>query len=170
MEVQFLSSAPPFDLAQGWKKSEEHWVLVGRCTFMENDAQVYVGQKAFINKNGKILGIQDSATGLWDYPGGKIKWSEDLENSLKREIREETGLEVKVGEPFVVWKHEVQEEGSRSFGKKLILIGVRCDYLSGNVKLSSEHSDYGWFTNKNLGKVKYSRRWLNALNKYFADG
>jgi 8-oxo-dGTP diphosphatase len=134
------------------------------------DAQVYVGQKAFIEKNGKILGVQDSATLLWDFPGGKIKWEESLEKSLKREVTKEVGLDVEVGEPFHTWKYEVVEKNSRSFGKRILLIGVKCKYLSGNVKLSSEHSDFEWITNKNLGRVRYSREWLKALNKYFLDG
>jgi len=137
---------------------------------MEDDAVVYVGQKAFINRNGKVLGIQDSATLLWDFPGGKIKWNEDLEGALKREVKEETGLEIRVGKPFHVWKYEVVEKNSRSFGKRIILIAMRCDYLSGQINLSQEHSDFEWVSKKKFGKAHYSREWLNALNRYFTRG
>ena len=136
---------------------------------MEEDAQVFVGLKAFVNKNGKILAIQDSATKLWDYPGGKIKWNENLEDALKREVKEESGLEIKIGKPFIVWKHEVLEKESRSFGKIIILIGVACEYVSGEVGLSHEHSDFEWITAKSLGKAKFSHKWLQALNEYFSN-
>ena len=131
------------------------------------DALVYVGQKAFIENRGKILAIQDSATDLWDFPGGKIKWDESLEESLKREVREETDLEIKIGKPFHIWKYKVVEKNSISFGKRIILIGIKCEYVSGTVRLSDEHSNYEWVTNKDFGKAKYSREWLDALNKYF---
>ncbi len=70
---------------------------------MKEDAQFYVVQKTFIRKGNEVLVLGDPEEGL-DYPGGKIQEGEiDPAQSLKREVREETGLEIEVGDPFVTW-------------------------------------------------------------------
>jgi len=79
---------------------------------MNDDALFCVGQKAFIEKDGKVLIFNDPGEGS-DFPGGKIQDGEakdgdasSLFRSLQREVREETGREIEVGNPFVVWYHE----------------------------------------------------------------
>jgi A/G-specific adenine glycosylase len=44
--------------------------------------------------------------GLWEFPGGKLEQEDSsLEDCLKREIREELGLEITVGEDFGMYRH-----------------------------------------------------------------
>lgn len=45
--------------------------------------------------SGRVLIVQTTKwQGLWGVPGGKIEWGEPLEAALRREFREEVGLEL----------------------------------------------------------------------------
>ena len=51
-----------------------------------------------IRQNGKLLVAQAEFTGRYVLPGGGIEKGEDIKSALMREVREETSIEVEVGE------------------------------------------------------------------------
>ncbi|MGH7141448.1 MAG: NUDIX domain-containing protein [Minisyncoccia bacterium] len=60
-----------------------------------------VAQKAFIEKDGKLLLVQyptndPFVAGTWDLPGGRLHQGESVIEGLTREVREEIGAEVEV--------------------------------------------------------------------------
>ncbi len=72
---------------------------------------------ALIFRDGKLLISQRRADahlgGLWEFPGGKREPKETFEQCLVREIREELGLEISVGELFDEVTHDYPEKSVR---------------------------------------------------------
>lgn len=141
---------------------------------MNEDAMFCVGQKAFINKGNEVLVLSDPEEGL-DFPGGKIQVGEanvkdlsSLARSLQREVREETGLEIEVGDPFTVWYNEFPKN-HRNYPKVVYLVGFKCKYVSGEVQLSHEHSNFQWVNKNNYPKADDKSNYFKVLDKYFKE-
>ena len=77
--------------------------LVGkRCIFVP-------GVRALIlNERGEVLLQRRRDSGLWGVPGGAVEIGETAFEALKREVREETGLEVIEAEPMALYSGEHQ--------------------------------------------------------------
>ncbi|MTI65402.1 MAG: NUDIX domain-containing protein [Firmicutes bacterium] len=122
--------------------------------------------KALVIKDNRLLFLKRSdeskfAKGLWDIPGGKLEFGETLEDSLSREIFEETKIETDVKENLAV------STGINLKDKKqYVSIIYTAEYISGSIKLDLEHSDYKWLTieeAQNYNLVYYVKE---ALEKY----
>jgi len=96
-----------------------------------------------LERNGYILMIKRSANyfaGLWGLPGGKVEEGEHFDETVVRELYEETGLEVKFEKLLGVASEIVYEDQ-----KKIHVIIYCCaiKHHKGNYKLRS--SDTKWF-------------------------
>ena len=116
--------------------------------------------------------LNDPIEGL-DFPGGKIQEGEAVNGdasslvwSLKREVEEETGLDIEVLDPFAVWYHEFPKE-HRNYGKKVYLVAFRCKYVSGELQLSNEHDKFRWVSKDDYNKVDDGSDYFDILVKYF---
>jgi A/G-specific adenine glycosylase len=69
----------------------------------------YTVTAAVIHRDGQVLIAQRPPDGLlgglWEFPGGKLEPGELLASGLQREIREELGVEVGIGEPLGIYRH-----------------------------------------------------------------
>ena len=103
------------------------------------------------NKEGKYLILKRSSEkygtfgDMWDIPGGRIEPGTELLENLKREIREETGLELS-SEPKLIYAQDILRHADKHV--------VRLTYLAssgGEVLLDiSENVEYKWLTREEL--------------------
>lgn len=134
-----------------------------------NDRQFYIGQKAIINKKGKVLILHDPVINKIDIPGGKIQEGEtDFIKALKREVLEETSLTIKIGRPFFTSYFEFDSNSNhRNAGKKIYLVFFECQHIKGDVKISEEHDWYEWVDKNSYKKYFKKANILIALESYF---
>lgn len=134
---------------------------------MANDKDFFVGQKAFIEKDGQLLVLFNEESKL-DLPGGKIQEGEnDLVASLKREVKEETNLDIEIGQPFTTWYYDFGPQ-YRHVGKRVFIVGYKCKYVSGKLKLSNEHTDYRWVDKNTYTDLDNNRKCFLAIKKNFS--
>jgi 8-oxo-dGTP diphosphatase len=84
--------------------------------------------------------------GKWDFPGGKVDPGESIDQSARREVLEETGLEIAIGR--VMGAAESESPSNRV--AYLILEG---HVQSNAVQLSTEHEDYAWVEPGELARM-----------------
>ena len=101
------------------------------------------------NKDGKILIVKrhpKSRTDpeMWELPGGKVEKGEFFVDALVREIKEETNLDVKVGD----FAEAIQNDYMH---KRTVQIIMYLEDITGEVKISDEHTDWMW---ADLDKIK----------------
>lgn len=118
-----------------------------------------------IYKNDKILIAlrpeEGLLGGLWEFPGGKCKPDETLQDCVKREIKEETGLKVSVGPKIATVKHAYTHF-------KITLHAFVCDYVSGKASPKASQ-ELRWVALEDLSDYafpKANKKVLEALRAH----
>jgi 8-oxo-dGTP diphosphatase len=110
------------------------YIGVGVGAIIVNDAgQVFLARRGPLAKNER---------GLWEFPGGGVEFGEKLADALQREMREEYGIGIVVGELLDVVDHILPEEGQHWVSPTFI-----CQIQSGSpvIQEPGKCSQIGWF-------------------------
>ena len=93
----------------------------------------------FLSRRG---GKAKNERGLWEFPGGSVEFGERLADALRREMREEYGIEITVGELLDVTDHILPEEGQHWVSPTFI-----CRITSGEPRILEPEkcAEIGWF-------------------------
>lgn len=116
-------------------------------------------------RDGKLLITQrypDShCGGLWEFPGGKRERSETFEECLRRELREELGIEVQVGELVEALQHDYPD-------KSVFLKFFRCRWLEHEPRPLHCH-DLAWVTRAEIPNYTFPAADARLLQKLQQD-
>lgn len=93
-------------------------------------------------REGKILLVKRACEpfkGFWHVVGGAVQGNEILSEALSREFKEETNLDVRIGD-VIGWRIE------ESFDRTKVILVFKVNSFEGEIKLNSENEEYGWFS------------------------
>lgn len=115
-----------------------------------------VGAGAVIVKDGKVLLVKRRAppkAGYYSIPGGLVEVGESVREAAKREVFEETGLIVKVGELIDVIDNIVKDEKGR-VKYHYVIIDYLAHPVGGRLKESSDAAEVKWVSFDELKDLK----------------
>jgi len=124
---------------------------------MTTPVRMFVATKAFIVKDGKILVVREASayndgtsTGNYVVVGGRIEPGEHYEDALRREVKEEVGLDIEIIKPFTVdeWFPNVKGEQWH-----IVAIFFECVPTSDVITLGPDHDDFKWVDPSNIDEV-----------------
>lgn len=118
---------------------------------------------AFIRRGGRYLMLRRAVepyTGAWDMPGGFVEAGESPEECIRREIREETGLEIEIERVIGAYTSQYGD-GDR----QTVDIGYLCAARDGELRLSDEKSEAVWAPLEEFPQLAFEgeRRGLDEL-------
>lgn len=120
-----------------------------------------------VRADGRVLAMRrsprkDAGAGLWETVSGRVAPDEPLEDAVLREIREETGLEVRLR------AGPVDAYVARRNQDPMAVVVYRADHLRGEVVRSDEHDDHAWLTPAELRARTLLTRLADAVDRALA--
>ena len=100
---------------------------------VDNRGRLFLARRGIKAKN---------ESGLWEFPGGSVEFGETMESALRREMREEFGIEIIVGKLLDVVDHILKEEGQHWVSPTFL-----CTITSGEPSIMEPEkcAEIGWF-------------------------
>lgn len=87
----------------------------------------------------------------YELPGGHIEYGENIKAGLKREIKEELGVEVNMGDPFAAFVYVNEVKRSQAIE---VIYFATLKSPDENIQLNeSDHSECGWFSMLDIPKL-----------------
>ncbi|MEM2896168.1 MAG: NUDIX hydrolase [Candidatus Bathyarchaeia archaeon] len=126
-----------------------------------------VGVGAVIKKKGYVLLVKrryDPGKGLWSIPGGLVELGETVQEAVKREVREETGLEVEVIKLIDVVDNIIKDD-QKKVKFHYVLIDFLVSVKGGKCKPTSNASEIKWFKPHELTDYEVTNTAINLLKK-----
>ena len=94
-----------------------------------------IPQKVIIRRDDKILLLEDHK-GNFELPGGRLDEGEEISQSIKRELKEELGVDVEISGVFDTF-YFTSESGVHHY--VVLFLGKLASFY---VRISSEHQSY----------------------------
>ena len=120
--------------------------VITACAFIHHDFDGT--EKVFLPKRADT---KKFLPGAYELPGGHIDYGEDIIDGLKREIKEEFGMSISVGDPFAVFTYLNRVKGSHSV--EVIYFAEFIDPIEKIVIRPEDHSQFEWVAESDLQKV-----------------
>ena len=114
----------------------------------EYPAHPVVGVGAVVVRDGKALVIKrahEPRKGEWSLPGGLLELGESLQDAVRREIKEETSLDIDVG-PIIETFDRVHRDDHGKIRYHFVIVDFLCWANGGDAVPGSDADGVAWVT------------------------
>ena len=129
----------------------------------------FVGVGALIFRRGRILMAQrgkEPLRGWWSLPGGALELGESLDAGVRREVREETGLEVQPLRVFEIFER-IMRDPSGEPEYHYVLIDYVCRVTGGTLQAGDDVCAVRWVEREALKELQITEGTLAVIEKAF---
>ncbi len=134
----------------------------------EYPKQPIVGAGGVVIHRGRVLLVlraREPLKGRWSIPGGLVEVGEELRAAVKRELKEETGLEVEPLDLIEVFDR-IQREGRR-VRYHFVIVDFLCRLKSGKLRPDSDVLDARWVPRQDLGRYDLTEKAHSVIMNAF---
>jgi 8-oxo-dGTP diphosphatase len=104
--------------------------------------------------------------GQWSIPGGMLELGESIVEGVRRELAEETGLDVRVLGLIEVFERIVPGEGGRT-RYHFVILDYLCEMISGEAKAASDVTDVAWAREQDLDRYSLTDIATRVIKRAF---
>ena len=130
-----------------------------------------VGVGALILKRDRILMAQrgkQPLKGWWSLPGGALELGEALADAVRREVQEETGLEIKPVRVFEIFERIIRDDaGAPEY--HYVLIDYVCRVLGGSLRPGDDVCAVEWVRRRDLPSLQITEGTLAVIERAFRN-
>jgi len=126
---------------------------------------------AIILKRDSVLLVERGKSpleGYWSLPGGVLETGERLEEGIRREVLEETGLAVKPLRVITIFERIMPDAVGR-IEYHYVLIDYLCRVTGGTLKAADDVSRAEWVARRRLAQYKITEGTLPVIEKAFRE-
>ena len=128
-----------------------------------------LGVGALIFHHDRILLVErgkEPLKGYWSLPGGVVEAGETLEQAIRREISEETGLAIDIVEVIEIFERIMRDSEGRA-EYHYVLIDYLCRAVSGAAAPASDVSQVAWVRRDELDRYRITEGTPAVIHKAF---
>ena len=122
---------------------------------------------AVVVHDGAVLLVrrgQAPSRGVWAVPGGRVELGETLAEATEREVREETGVEVRAGEPVWSFDSVIRDDDGR-IAWHYVIVDLLADYVAGKPHARDDALEARWLRPEDLSGLLVSKPTLELLGR-----
>lgn len=124
-------------------------------------ALIFKGKRILLAQRGK-----QPLAGWWSLPGGVLETGESLTDGIRREVREETGLDVKPLEIATVFERIIPDSEGRT-EYHYVLIDYVCRVVGGTAEAATDVSALAWVKEEELERYPLTEGTLPVIREAF---
>jgi len=128
-----------------------------------------VGVGGVVISNGRALLVRRGSApleGQWSIPGGMLEVGETILEGVRRELLEETGIEVRVGELIEVFER-ITPDGNAKTRYHFVVLDYLCEPVSGEARAGSDVVGVAWASPAELASYSISETATRVILKAF---